>query len=120
MIEGRANRRGNLAGIYVIFGMGLIFGATVFPIFYLLDLYTVYGISKSMCLMYWILVMVLSVAAIIATKLASDRALEKQRVQYLQSPEYLAGVAEVQRLQYQVDQQKAAVEQAEQQLKAFL
>jgi DNA-directed RNA polymerase subunit RPC12/RpoP len=120
MMEGRANRRKNLAGIYVIFGMGLIFGVTMFPIFYLLDLYTAYGITKDMCLVYWILIMVLSLAAIIATKLASDRALESQRHQCLQSPEYFAGVAEVQQLQARVDRQRTAVEQAEQQLKALL
>lgn len=120
MMEGRANRRKNLAGIYVIFGMGLIFGVTMFPIFYLLDLYAVYGITKDMCMVYWILVMVLSLAAIIATKLASDRALEGQRHQCLQSPEYFAMVAEVQQLQARVEQQRAAVEQAEQQLKALI
>jgi DNA-directed RNA polymerase subunit RPC12/RpoP len=117
--EGRQTR--NIAGgILILLFVLTLFDLIIFPLFYILDISYVWGISHEMCLLMGIVVLVIGIGGIVTTSVSTKMSIAKKREDRMRSPEYTGKVARRQELQEKIQQSKQEVEALEQQLKSLL
>jgi DNA-directed RNA polymerase subunit RPC12/RpoP len=104
----------------ILFGMMIILSAMITPLFYILQITWVYGVSPDMCLIIGILLIVIGTAGMIGTKLGADRLREARRAQAMQSPEYYAAVQEQSVLEPRLRKAREDLERAESDLRALV
>jgi len=122
MMENPVSRSGAKGSVLmiVLFFMMAMMGGMLGGLFYILDIYYVYGFTKSMCLMTMIAIICIGVGGGIAVWFWNTSSLERNRVRNMQSPEYMMRVQQHQQLQAQVQAKRAELEATEQQLKGLL
>jgi DNA-directed RNA polymerase subunit RPC12/RpoP len=111
--------KGSVVFIILFFMMAMM-GGMIGGLFYILDIYFVWGFTKSMCLMTTVAIICIGVGGGIAVWFWNTSSLERNRARNMQSPEYMMRVQQHQQLQAQLQAKRAELEATEQQLKALL
>lgn len=119
--QGEGRQVKNIAGgILMILFMLTLFDLILFPIFYILDISYVWGISHEICLLMGIVLLVIGIGGMVSTSVSSRMTMAKKREDRMRSPEYTSKVARRQELQDQIQKSKQEVERLEEQLKSLL
>ena len=98
----------------------VVLDISTFPVFYLLNISYIYGVSHELCLTAGILVLVVGIAGIIIARVSLNMSMAKRRSENLKSTEYTSRAAKYQELQARIAGSKDEVERIEQQLKSLL
>ena len=114
-------RKGSPMLLVYIFGIMAIFmTAMLGGLFYFLQIYYIYGLTKTTCPLLAFMVIAVSIVFIVGTKIVSDSAARKKYEAGLASPEYPQIVAQYNALQPKLVAAQAEVSKREQELRDFV
>jgi len=112
--------RGAAGAIIMLLFILVVLDISMSPVFYLLGISYVYGVSHELCLTAGILVLVVGIAGMIIARVSLNMSLAKRRSENLNSTEYTNRAARYHELQVRIAGSKEEVERIEQQLKSLL
>lgn len=122
MMENPVTVRGKSGTIVlsILFIMMAMMGGMIGGLFYILNIYYVYGFTKNMCFMTLIAIVSIGVGGAAAMIFWNSSSEARNRARNMQSPEYAMRIQQHQQLQAQAQAKRAELEATEQQLKALL
>jgi hypothetical protein len=111
---------GPMVAVYIIGIMAIFMTAMLGGLFWVLQIYYIYGLTPTTCPLLMFGVIIASVVFMIATKIVSDSAARKKYEAGLASPEYPQTVAQFNELQPKIVAAQAEVNKREQELRDFV
>jgi hypothetical protein len=112
--------KGGMVAIYILGIMAIFMTAMLGGLFYVLQIYYIYGLTKTTCPLLAFTVIVASIVFIVGTKIVTDSAARKKYEAGLASPEYPQTVAQFNELQPKIVAAQAEVNKREQELRDFV
>ena len=110
----------NLMIATILLFMVIFFDLFLFPLFYFLDISSSFGVSRGLCLTLGLSVLIVSLALIVASRVAHRKAVARRREETLRSSEYQRKVQRRKELEDEIRGQQAELDRAERELRALL
>jgi hypothetical protein len=116
----KVNPKGGMVVVYILCLMAIFMSAMLGGLFYVLQIYYIYGLTKTTCPLLMIVVIGVSIAFMFVSKITSDVAAKRKYEAGLADPEYPKAVAEYNALLPKIQVAQAEVCKREQELRDFV